>query len=73
MNAIAVAFERSRAVAQRNVQILNQHPRILDPLAAINFAIELGHGDAVAFLESWRDGAWSETADHWPKFLERVK
>lgn len=59
--------------ATRNAEIKARYPRIDDPIEAIGFALDnpIWHGRD--FLDTWRDGAWSEIEEAYPEFLERVK
>lgn len=59
--------------AARNVELKERYPRIDDPVEAINFALD--HAPpafAFDFLDTWRDGAWSEIEEAYPEYLQQV-
>jgi hypothetical protein len=58
--------------SERNAELKARYPRIDDPIEAINFALDKP-SRCFDFLETWRDGAWSEIEEAYPEFLERVK
>lgn len=63
-----------------NAELKARYPRIDDPVEAINFALDHVHAtrwgrnaDAGAdFLETWREGAWTEIEEAYPEFLAQV-
>jgi hypothetical protein len=57
-----------------NAELKERHPRIDDPVEAINFVLDrdLHPGAALDFLETWRDGAWDEIEMAYPEFLTQV-
>lgn len=63
--------------ALRNTALKAQHPRIDDPIEAINFALD--HTPLFApiiardFLTTWREGAWNEIEQAYPEFLSQVE
>lgn len=62
---------RGRLEVSTNPELKARYPRIDDPVAAITFALD--HCDfPTDFLETWRDGCWSEIEEAYPEFLARV-
>ncbi len=57
-----------------NTALKARYPRLDDPIEAINFALDSCRFgmDSCDFLETWRDGGWSEIEAAYPEFLEQV-
>ena len=57
-----------------NTELIARYPKLSDPNEAINFALDriYGSGASRYFLETWRDGGWSEIEAAYPEFIEQV-
>ena len=57
-----------------NTELKARYPKIDDPIEAINFVIERVYSETAVldFLETWRDGGWSEIEAAYPEFLAQV-
>ena len=58
-----------------NAELKARYPRIDDPIEAINFALDhdaVGLESVCDFLDTWREGAWTEIEEAYPEFLAQV-
>ncbi len=71
---MTTAHDEPAPEPRSNTELIARYPKLADPIEAINFALDCGlfSTDSMDFLDTWRDGGWSEIEAAYPEFIEQV-